>query len=1006
MPRLGYWITLLGICLVALLTSGAARAADTTMFDEGRAQQAFKAIEDKVGHKLRVLDVTIRADELTVAIPDTATPGNAEIWQVSQKGLLGLLGAAPARMRSERAQIISGSLEDNLIDVDADAIAIVPKLAAAALARARLQTQGKITEMELRRLPKIIEPGVRDPSWLIHVEGVAEEADISANVAGEITFADLNHTLRAEKLNLLAGGPDLDEMVQNIRGEIKGDWTFHYIEIDKTAIDFDVTLNSLGARARMTRFIASLNGIRTDPMGMPHGGFPGTQPDPPFNFSDIDWSMLPKIEQAAKDRLQIADGVVQMVELTKPERITGGGIEWEVRIKSANAPLFWNPSQPPVEEGTVAFDMKGNVVRTKFPPGHGPQANLFDAAALQKAIATISQRLGAHLQVSELRVDADRIAITAQDPKDPKKFAVFTYKDEDVSRGNDIEAQVANAFGAGPDWLWDLALLQPSAVQPLAAMEQQTMTKTGVTNGKVTRITFSKDKMFHASNDRPLIEIRVSGDDQHDEWVYFDFAGNIADPDQGSAGGGRSSSGGASRDEQDCTGSDPERVIAGCTRMTQSRNESPHNRAIAFYNRGGVYQKRGDFDRAAADAGEAIKLDPQYANAYLNRGFAYASKGDNDHAIADFDRTIELNPEEPAAYLDRGIVRYAKHDDDGAIADLSEALKRGIKEPVVYSDRAAAYHRKGDNQKAVADYTEALTLKPNDPKTLVDRGQAYEAMKDNDHAMADFDAAIKADPKYGVAYDNRGFLYRNQGKFDEAVVEYAQVIKLDPKNAAAYVGLGYVYRAQGKLDDALADFNQLIKIDPSSIVAYLNRGLILLAKGDQDGAIADFSAAVKIDAKNATAYQYRGVAYYLAGSLPKALADLTQANALAPADAYTAMLLDIVGQRSKLQSSLGQTSGKLDMTVWPAPVVRLLLGQMTMEALLAAGDDTDPVAKRKHVCEASFYPGELALLRGDRDGATKLFSTAAAECPLAFEEWTWAGAELKAAGVTPPARTP
>jgi tetratricopeptide (TPR) repeat protein len=995
---------------VVMALGGRQAAAAGTMFDEGRAQKAFAAIESKVGHKLRLLDLTIRPDDLTVAIPDPDKPGNAESWQVSQKGLMGTLGGdTPTRLGSSRAQIISGTLEENLTDMDADSLAVVPKLAAETVSRARLQTPAKITEIELRRLPKIVEPGVRDPTWLAHIEGVGEEADISFKLDGTFYVADLNHTLRAENLNLFAGGADLNQMVDDIRSQIKDKWIFHYVEIDKQAINFDVTLASIGDRARMTRFTASLDKVQTTAMSTPHSGYMNLPADPPFDFKDIDWSLLTKIEEAAKDRLQIADGVVQSVVITKPESLTGGGIEWEVRVRSAKAPIFFNPSQPPIEEGSVGFDMTGNILHTKYPPGRGPQVNLFDAAALQKAVDTIQQRLGAHLPVTELLINADSIEITAQDPKDPKKFVIFTYKDEAVTHGSDMRAQMLLSFGAGPGWLWELGSLQPPTLQPLARLEQQTMARWGIANGHVSRITISKDKMFHASNDRPLIEIRVAGEDDKDQWLYFDFAGNVADPDR-PAGGGSASAGSApanlSRDEQDCTGSDPARIIAGCTRMTQNQREGAHNRAVAFYNRGGVYKDRGDYDRAIADFDEALGLDPKYANAYLNRGFAYASKGDNDNALPDFDRAVELKPQEPLGYFDRSFVRSAKKDYDGAIADLSKTLDLGMKEQIVYANRALNYQYKGDNRHALADYDETLKMKPNDAVALTNRGMVQARLKDDDHALADFTAAIKVDPSYAGAYRNRGDLYRAQGKFDSALADYDRLLKLDPKNAGARLGRGYVFRAKGDPDQSIAEFTEALKLDPGAPATYLVRGLVILGKGDADGAIADFSAALKADAKSASAYQYRGVAYYLAGSLPKALADLTQANALAPADAYTAMLLDIVAQGNKLQSNLAQTSAKLDMTAWPAPVVRLLLGQMTMDALSAAGDDPDPAVKRKHLCEGSFYPAELALLHGDRDGATKLLSVAAAECPLTFEESVWAAADLRRAGVTPPAGKP
>jgi hypothetical protein len=37
----------------------------------------------------------------------------------------------------------------------------------------------------------------------------------------------------------------------------------------------------------------------------PHSGYLNRPADPPFDFKDIDWTLLPKVEQAAKDRLGI-----------------------------------------------------------------------------------------------------------------------------------------------------------------------------------------------------------------------------------------------------------------------------------------------------------------------------------------------------------------------------------------------------------------------------------------------------------------------------------------------------------------------------------------------------------------------------------------------------------------------------------------------------------------------------------------------------------------------------
>jgi lipoprotein NlpI len=149
------------------------------------------------------------------------------------------------------------------------------------------------------------------------------------------------------------------------------------------------------------------------------------------------------------------------------------------------------------------------------------------------------------------------------------------------------------------------------------------------------------------------------------------------------------------------------------------------------------------------------------------------------------------------------------------------------------------------------------------------------------------------------------------------------------------------------------------------------------------------------------AYFARGRSYLLAGSVEKALADFNQASAQAPENAYLALWVDIASQRNNLPSRLAQASSRIDMTVWPAPVVRLFMDQMTPAAVLAAADNPDATRKKGQVCEANFYSGELSLTKGLKDEATRLFRLAASDCPHVFNEWNAANAELKALGVVP-----
>jgi lipoprotein NlpI len=251
------------------------------------------------------------------------------------------------------------------------------------------------------------------------------------------------------------------------------------------------------------------------------------------------------------------------------------------------------------------------------------------------------------------------------------------------------------------------------------------------------------------------------------------------------------------------------------------------------------------------------------------------------------------------------------------------------------------------------------------------------------------------------AYLNRGLAYDAEGDYDHALADYDQAIRLDPNNATAYNNRGNAYQKMDYNERAIADYNEAIRLDPKYAAAYNDRGHAYQKKSNNDRAMADYNEAIRLDPKYATAYYNRGLANFYAGSLPKSLADLNEASELDPKNAYMALWLDIVSKRSKLPGRLAQAITQIDMAKWPGPVIRLFLGQMTFQALLAAADDPNVKTKQSRVCEANFYGAELAIQTNWKDDALRLFVAASAGCPKTFTEWAAANAELKVLRETP-----
>src|ERR1700722_10619627 len=312
------------------------------------------------------------------------------------------------------------------------------------------------------------------------------------------------------------------------------------------------------------------------------------------------------------------------------------------------------------------------------------------------------------------------------------------------------------------------------------------------------------------------------------------------------------------------------------------------------------------------------------------------------------------------------------------------------------NNRGNAYLSKGDLDRAIADYNQAISLDPKYSKAYHGRAIAYKARGDVDRAIVDYNQAIGLDPKYAIAYNNRGVAYEGKGDLDRALADYSQAISLDRKYVAAYSNRGNIYVSKGDLDRAIADYSQAISLDPKYVVAYGNRGNMYRDKGDFDRAIADYNQSISLDPKNIKGYFHRGLANLYAGSLPKALADLNQYSGFDPHDPYGALWLEIVNLRSNLPSGLQEMVPQIDMTSWPAPVIRLFLGQSTPEAVLTAADHPGSYVKAAQVCEANFFSGELALSKGSKDDAARLFRLAAQGCPRDLTEWSTANFELKA----------
>ncbi len=177
---------------------------------------------------------------------------------------------------------------------------------------------------------------------------------------------------------------------------------------------------------------------------------------------------------------------------------------------------------------------------------------------------------------------------------------------------------------------------------------------------------------------------------------------------------------------------------------------------------------------------EAIRLQPNFAEAFYNRALAFYANGDLDAALADYDHGIRLKPDDPSALNNRGTLRREKGDLDGALADITEAIRLRPGNPNYYYNRGSTRDDKGDLHGAIADYSEALRLKPDFADAFCNRGIAHQNNGDLDAAIADYDVAIRLKPDDPLNFNNRGVARETKGDLEAALADYDAAIRLKP----------------------------------------------------------------------------------------------------------------------------------------------------------------------------------------------------------------------------------
>ena len=273
--------------------------------------------------------------------------------------------------------------------------------------------------------------------------------------------------------------------------------------------------------------------------------------------------------------------------------------------------------------------------------------------------------------------------------------------------------------------------------------------------------------------------------------------------------------------------------LAGCA--------GPEAKKQRYYNSGMKYFQAEKYSEAAIQFGNAIQVDPEFAEGHYQLAQCYLKQTAYSAAFNELLRTLEIKPKHWKAQVDVGTLLLASGQFDKAKerADLVlENDPNDIDGRILLANVQAALQKP---DLAFSEMQKAIALDPKRALTWLDLA-ALQARFKPAEAEASFLKAISLEPQSRDAVMLLGDYYRDQKRWSDAEAQYRHAIDLPPKNQDARAALARLYFAQGdrvRAEKVLVEAKQAAPEDPE---AYRMFGDFLVSTGQMDRAVFEFAS--------------------------------------------------------------------------------------------------------------------------------------------------------------------
>ncbi|MBJ66678.1 MAG: hypothetical protein CME28_01545 [Gemmatimonadetes bacterium] len=204
----------------------------------------------------------------------------------------------------------------------------------------------------------------------------------------------------------------------------------------------------------------------------------------------------------------------------------------------------------------------------------------------------------------------------------------------------------------------------------------------------------------------------------------------------------------------------------------------------AHNDRGVMYSRIGDWQKASAAYRKAIELDPEGHEALKNMGVVYARHGQLEEAHEYYERALGVKPKFVEALNAQGLILMQRGDFEEAQGRFLQAVGEFDYAPA-YNNLGTVYLRQDVVSEAIHAYGQAVALDGGDAAHHYNLGLALQKDGQNREAIEAFQQAIAIEPSHAKAHLSKALSFQRIGNLSQARKVLEKLLRVDPKNSVA-----------------------------------------------------------------------------------------------------------------------------------------------------------------------------------------------------------------------------